>query len=263
MSCDRWNHLAETFEDEVCDITVNDSNRVMHRLITKVQQHSCGTLVDLGCGIGTFIRRFGSRFRNVIGVDYSQRILARAKEHCSKMPQVQWVCANMQKAVDLIGPTSDLTTCLNVITSSSGACRYSQWTAVRKITRPGGFVLVAVPSLESAKMIALNTNSRSARRRFARLDFGLVHSGDEFQKYYSEAELRNEMLRHRFIVRAVRRIRYPWAEEGLRLPRGTNCSDPWDWVCLAQLAAVVRNGTGNLQLRKGWGPTALAGMQGT
>lgn len=235
MNRDQWNRLASEFEEEVCDITANDRNHVLQRLVAQVPRTSRSVLVDLGCGIGNFIQQFGSLFRHVVGVDYSPRMLGRARDRCSSLRQVRWLCTNIRRAPRAIGHRADLTVCLNVITSPSASCRKALWASVRAVTKPGGFALVVVPSIESASMIAgLDDNERKARGRAATIGGALVACGSDLQKYYCGREVRELIASHGLIVHSFRRVFYPWSQEGLPVPRACPSRYPWDWACLAR-----------------------------
>lgn len=233
MNRDHWNELAESFEDEVMDMVQTDRNGVLEHMVTSIPDNRRSTLIDLGCGIGTFIKSFGTMFDEVVGVDVSNRMLSRAKERCADLQNTRWMCADLKTAAEKLNRRADVTVCLNVITSSQLRRRRAQWTSVKKITQPGGFVIVGVPSLESAKMV-------SATDADVDTDItgeGLVSRDGVYQKFFSKAEIVEALSNRGFEVRRIKRVYYPWSEEGLdEAPRGAK-SYPWDWACLAQLAA--------------------------
>ena len=236
MNREKWNRLANRFEDEVCDIAATDRNHVLQRLMSKVRpSQRRSVLVDLGCGIGTFIRQFGSLFKEVVGVDVAPRMVARTKDCCSRLPQLRWLCMDIQRVPRVVGSCADLTACLNVITSSVATRRDAQWASVTAITKPGGFALIVVPSIESAHLVAnLKDNGRKARHQSAELNRGLVRCGNDLQKYYSRSELRTTMAHHGLMVDTIRRVFYPWTEEGVPRQRAPATLYPWDWACLAR-----------------------------
>lgn len=227
-----WDRLAAEFEDRVCDITARNSGRVIRELVEAAQsKRRRPVLVDLGCGIGTFIHRFGDRFSKVIGVDFSAAILARAEELCRSLDRAQWLCLDVGKAGRVIGPKADLTVCLNVITSPSHSKRRALWSSVASVTRKGGRALVVVPSKESAEMVASTTGRRL---RGADMERGLVPAGGDLQKYFGEAELDEVLTNHGFVVESMRRATFPWADEGLPQRDRIRAPRPWDWAVLAR-----------------------------
>ncbi len=64
VSRKEWDKLADDFEKEVCDITretKDDRIASLFGLLKFDPQKS--VLVDLGCGLGTFLGRYGHHFR--------------------------------------------------------------------------------------------------------------------------------------------------------------------------------------------------------
>ena len=75
-----WNELADDFEEPVCDIVASETNDQLRRFVRAARPlPKKPVLVDLGCGIGTFIHTFGRPFDKIIGVEYApQHHRARA-----------------------------------------------------------------------------------------------------------------------------------------------------------------------------------------
>ena len=242
MNRDRWNRLAHEFEASVCDIAATDVKRVLRGLVTKaIPRRGKSVLVDLGCGIGTFLYLFGSLFTEAIGVDYSTKMLTRARGRCVGSKRIKWLCLDIFRASRKIRASADVVACLNVITSPRAAQRQRLWDCVVSVMKPGGYALIVVPSLESAAMVAKVRSERTGSRdREDRLiGEGLVRAGKDIQKYYGEEELRGQASDLGLRVEAIRRVSYPWDEEGLEARSGRRTVRPWDWVCLARLPRRV------------------------
>src|SRR5215470_14887468 len=112
-----WNRLADDFESEVCDITREEQSGKLERYVNAVKlPRRDAVLVDLGCGIGTFISKFGSRFARVVAVEHASKILARAKASCVCTAPVKWMVMDVARAGEAVGTCADLTVCMNVIT---------------------------------------------------------------------------------------------------------------------------------------------------
>ena len=225
MSQRAWNRLASRFEDEVCDITAT-SGDVLVELVDLVRPNRRQTLVDAGCGIGTFLQRFGRRFGRVYAFDFADRMVRRARDRCRQLKNVTWRAMPLEDAAAALGAVAHLAVCLNVITAPDERLRRRQWESLAGLVRPGGHVLAVVPSLESAQFVAqsqhLPLDSEQAD--------GLLRRTDTPQKHYTRSSLRHCIRRHGLTVRSIRRISYPWDEEGLE---SVTRQEPWDWVCLA------------------------------
>ena len=231
----QWNALADDFETEVCDITREAVSDQLNRYIAQIRLPKRATLVDLGCGLGTFIHQYHSLFARITGAEFAPRIIARAKKQCAGVPNVSWLTMDMARSAKIIGTVADLTVCMNVITSPSASVRKGQWDAVTRVTKPGGFALIVVPSLESDVMV---DTAMSPGREIAPAANGLVQRGEEFQKHYKRRELRDIFAVQGFAPARVGRVYYPWAKEGIRRPRAARVKAPWDWACLAQRCAA-------------------------
>ena len=95
MNRRRWRELATRFEAEVTDTPRSDVRGVL-RQVMKDCSRGAGrkTLVDLGCGQGTLLRRHGRPFRRVVGVDFAEAALKVAARRCRGLKNAEWVCAD-------------------------------------------------------------------------------------------------------------------------------------------------------------------------
>lgn len=219
-----WDRLADDFASETCDITREESARQMARYVglAKVPRQGA-VLADLGCGVGTFIARFGKRFQTVHGVEFAPKIIAHAKARCGSA--VHWLTMDIPRAAKTIGGVADLTVCLNVITQPRETDREKLWTAVAAVTKPGGSALVVVPSMESERMVVWRGATQNWRAG------GLVERDGVWQKHYERADLAEIFERHGFTPTRIGRAHYPWSVEGMRARKGVK---PWDWIALAR-----------------------------
>ena len=231
----QWNRLAERFNSSVCDITSGERGRVIHELVeSALDRRSRPVMVDVGCGVGTFIRRYGRRFEESVGVDFAERMLRGARRRCAKVPRVRWVCSAVEDVPKKVGRISDFTVCMNVLTSPSAALRRRQWRALGQITHPGGCLLVVLPSFESAAFVAEVEERMNPGSSAQREADGTVHRGRARQKHYTRAELRESAERAGFRVLKTPKVHYGWVDEGLSPSRShARGRYPWDWALFA------------------------------
>ena len=224
-----WNKLADAFESDVCDITREETADLVRRYVALARpRRKNAVLVDLGCGVGTFIHRYGNRFAKIYGVEFAPRIIARATRLCANMTGITWMTSDIPPAAKAIGRQADLTVCMNVITSSSAAKRAALWSSVAAVTRKGGYALVVVPSLESERLVAVERGEPQPRAS------GLVKRDDAIQKHYTREELKDIFAGHGFAVKRIGRAHYPWSIEGVRETKARRANRPWDWMCVAE-----------------------------
>ena len=235
MNRAQWNHLADDFETEVCDIAREGTDDQLGRYVGALRLYpKSSVLVDLGCGLGSFIRRFQDRFLKITAVEYAPRIIARAKKNCAGVTKVRWLTMDIPRSARTIGAVADLTVCLNVITSPSQAKRNAIWKAIASVTKPNGHALIVVPSLESERMVQQAGRRGRRTKVLAAMPGGLVQRDDAVQKHFERRELDTILSRYGFIVVRLGRAYYPWSKEGMRKPRFAGARQPWDWVCLAR-----------------------------
>ena len=222
-----WDRLADEFASETCDITREESADEMERFVALARLPKKGAvLADLGCGIGTFIARFGARFDTIHGVEFAPRIIAHAKRRCGA--EVNWLTMDVPRAAKAIGRVAHLTVCLNVITQSGAAARAKLWESVGAVTQSGGCALVVVPSMESERMVVEMGADANWRRG------GLVERDGVWQKHYEEAELAEVFKANGFARPRIGRAHYPWSVEGMRQTKARRGKRPWDWIALAR-----------------------------
>jgi SAM-dependent methyltransferase len=230
-----WNEIADDFEDYVCDVAVDETNDQLRRFVNATRPSpKSSVLVDLGCGIGSFIQKFGHRFKEIVGVEYAPRIIARAKERCADIEGIEWLTMDAARAAKRIGTRADLTVCLNVITSVSAPVRNAQWAGVASIAKPGGHALLVLPSLESEEMLQAQSLRDKRNEKFEITDEGLVETEGSFQKHYRQDEVIAVASSHGFEVKRIARIVSAWSRTGMRKPRGGEWENPWDWIVLAK-----------------------------
>ncbi len=235
LSRAHWNRLAARFNSSVCDITAGERGGVVDALVQEaLRRRPRPVVIDIGCGVGTFIRRYGRRFEESIGVDFAERMLRGARRRCAKVPRTRWVCAGVVEAPAKVGCRADLTVCMNVLTTPDAALRRRQWRALGRITKPGGCVLVVLPSFESAEFVARVQDRLDPGSSASRFDDGSVHRGRARQKHYTRAELRAAAEDAGFRVLRLPKVHYHWSDEGLAPPnRVARGRYPWDWALLA------------------------------
>ncbi|MEI9994619.1 MAG: class I SAM-dependent methyltransferase [Rhizomicrobium sp.] len=235
MSRKEWDKLADAFEREVCDITRETRTdriaRIVRGLSLKAKKP---VLVDLGCGLGTFVARYGGLFAHSYAVEHAPRIIARAKKALAGRKDVTFLTSNIPPAAKKIGRRADLAVCMNVITMPEDRIRESMWNGIARVTRKGGHALIVVPSIESDRMVERVAYGTSLAQAKAEAPGGLVDRGGARQKHFARDELHEILGRHGFRVSKLQRVTYPWQKEGLRKPRGAGTRLPWDWLVLAE-----------------------------
>ena len=67
--------------------------RFVERMMERFQDYgsvepSCASILEIGCGVGRFAKPLACRFKHVVGVDISAKMVEVAWEYCSSLPNV-------------------------------------------------------------------------------------------------------------------------------------------------------------------------------
>jgi ubiquinone/menaquinone biosynthesis C-methylase UbiE len=187
-------------------------------------------VLDAGCGTGSFFRKFGRSFGSKTGVDHSAQMLALASARCRGLDDCRWLRASVLRLPASLRGGADLVVCANVLTFVPAATCVRALRQVAGASRRGGWLLLVLPALESHDaVVALETG----RPQPARGDSAVVRRDDRMQRFYTAAGARGLAARAGLHAITVRRLWYPWRDEGiLRPPPGR--SAPWDWLVTAR-----------------------------
>ena len=230
----RWRRLAEQFDRDVTDTPRNDAHGVIRRGITKAAGERCNrTLVDLGCGPATLIRRHAPLFARAVGVDFADPVIALARRRCASRPNAELLCADVARAGDLLPRTADVLACMNVVTSTSARKREAIGRALAAVARPRATLLLVVPAFESVEHVhacclARNYETRPPPRS------GLISRAGDAQKFWTERELRTALARWGFTGARLEPVRVPWSDEGMNAADMRGLAGPWDWLAVAK-----------------------------
>lgn len=232
MNARDWDRLAAAYESEVCDIFVRDRRKVIAGwLKARGLLRGGKTALDLGCGIGSFFKRHGRHFGEKTGTDHSRRMLRIAARRCRAVPDCHWQQADAQKLPPKLRGYADLVICSNVITFvSAAACRRAM-RETRDAAKPGGWLLFILPALDSHDaVVAVETGQPLVRRKQST---AIVRRDDRMQRFYTATGTRQLATRAGLRSITVRKVWYPWSDEGItRPPRGHE--PPWDWCVTAR-----------------------------
>jgi len=227
MNADDWDKLANDYAAEVCDIFMHDRRGVISGWLKSTGLlKGRRTVLDIGCGIGSFFRKYGRSFGAKIGTDHSDRMLHFARSRCRDQADITWERADVFALPARWRAGTDLAICANVLTFvAPGACRRALRQIVRTV-KPGGRVLLIIPSLESHDlMVALEHHRAAPRRKFT----AVVRRDDRRQRFHTAAGITPLTAGLGLTDIRVQKVWYPWADEGIIIhPRGAE--PPWDWL---------------------------------
>lgn len=227
MNAQDWDKLADAYAREVCDIFMRDRRGVIARWL-KSEKLLTGrrTVIDVGCGIGSFFRKYGRHFGPKIGGDHSSRMLHYARRRCRTQPDITWTRADVLALPPAWRARADLVVCANVITFVAATACQRALAQITRTLKPGGRALLIIPALESHDaVVTLETGRAAPARRFT----AVVPRDDRRQRFFTADGITRLATRAGLAQVRVQKVWYPWIDEGVtRAPRGAE--PPWDWL---------------------------------
>lgn len=242
--------MALRYEAEIFSVLEHDRSKLISKA---VRRHGKKTqaATDVGCGIGHFLPLLSARFRSVFAVDLSPRCIAKAQAAHPRLANVAY------RAVDLAAPgarlpPADFALCVNVAIAPSIAHRNRLLDATCRHVRPGGHLVLVVPSLESAsfvdfRLIEWNLRDGMKPNRAVRGGFrayrpignpraheGVVRIDQVETKHYLREELLVLLENRGLRTLEIEKIEYPWSTEFAGPPRWMKAPFPWDWLFVAR-----------------------------
>ncbi|MGH7592457.1 MAG: methyltransferase domain-containing protein [Gemmatimonadales bacterium] len=233
-----WDRMAERWDREIFNTLYHDKSRV---ITTELKRSSVGarSVADFGCGTWLYFPLLCRLFQEVQGFERSRACVriatARFRKHAGIAVHPASTATRRRGAFDVV-------LCVNVVIHPSVRGRMSVMGAVRSLLVPGGTLILVVPSLESATMVA-RVEQRALRRqgRPGTGDWdvdtdrhGVVAIEGLPTKHFTRPELRDTLERLGWKVSRVRRVPYSWQSQGVRPGPGGRRRLPWDWIAVAR-----------------------------
>jgi len=249
-----WDRSAKKyFDDVVSPFAEGVKNPIFWYLDNKITGNTKEmSVIDIGCGIGNFLPIISIKFANVIGIDFSPKMIEYAQEKTKSYSNIQLL---VRDARDL----SEFHTKFDVAVSVNSVL-LPKITDVEKILREanlvlkeGGTLLAVFPAMEAFLYRALliqekameDGTSEEEALKIARNDLqentpcdfesGVVKYPDCQQKNYYLFELKYRLWKAGFTNIKVRKVHYPWeVYEDDTLLAFHDKQKLWDWFVYAK-----------------------------
>lgn len=245
MNLTYWNRAAACYDDDIFSVLRNDRNGVLLRAMDQVANPR-GVAGDLGCGSGIILPEVARRFGRVHAIDLSPKLVEIARASCRRFTNIEYGAADLSRRGKALAtlPKLDVVVNVNVLIAESRSLREAILENLIRALRPGGHLLLVVPSLESVLWTTTRLAEWNRRRRTPRLPDkvvdakrtgeGIVKIEGVPTKHYLREELELEMTTRGLKVQALEKIEYHWDTEFDEAPKWMGAPFPWDWMCLAQ-----------------------------
>ena len=242
-----WDRVAARYFDEIVSPLREGVPRPLLRALDAVPGAARKTAGDLGCGIGTLLPALSGRFRQVLAIDFSPAMLARARRTC---PRRNLTLARADLAdLRAFRGRLDVAVTVNAVLAPDAERLTAIFDNLRATLRPGGRLLGVFPAMEAVLYQGLLIHERErraygatrARSRTSRIlerrKFDFVHGtyaeNGRVQKFFYAFELEYRLRRAGFRRIRVGRLPYPWGPGLGGYERFPGEPPMWDWLVRA------------------------------
>ncbi|HEX2612496.1 MAG TPA: class I SAM-dependent methyltransferase [Fibrobacteria bacterium] len=235
-----WDRVARDYDGEIFDSLASDRNGVMLRHLDRFASPR-GTAFDVGCGVGKYAPALSKRFRTVRAADLSAECIRHAKALHGNLKNVQFHKGDLSREKVAQGK-ADFVLCTNVLIMPSEKMRAGILKGLSGMLKPGGGLLLLVPSLESSLYAHARRAEwlrRSPRTRVAAATSlpsgkgvlaGLLSIDGVPTKHWLKEELDVTLRAAGFKDVTVEKVEYDWSTEFADPPRWMKDPYPWDWA---------------------------------
>lgn len=250
MNADHWDDLAPRYDEEVFNVLAHDrEGRLARQIAAAAGPRRCAS--DLGCGPGRFLPLLAENFQRVYAVDHSPQLVAQAERHCAEYHNIRYLVADVAGLADRLPPVH-LALSVNALLTPALDRQRQMLDVFAEHVRPGGTLLLVVPSLESAhltRQMLIEWNLREGATSVAALREGfpdasareaqdarqgVLEVGGVPTKHFLREELLALLQLRTFRVQEIAKLRYPWTTEFHAPPEWMQAPYPWDWMVVAQ-----------------------------
>ena len=231
-----WDRMAARWDAEIFNTLEQDKRQVIAAELKRSSAHA-KSIADFGCGIGIYFPLLSQLFDRVVGFERSRACVQIAKRRYRAYPNV---AVYPSTAVGDRRHTFDVALCVNVAMHPSLRGRLTVLRALRALLVPRGKLLLVLPSLESATMVARAEREMRAKRGETGIgDWdveshprGVVGIEGVPYKHYTKRELRATLESLGFSVSRIRRVEYSWSSQDVRPGSKFRGKLPWDWIAV-------------------------------
>jgi SAM-dependent methyltransferase len=244
-----WSRAAATYESDFIDPYRPDVRSPLLSVLTRLAGPGGKTASDLGCGIGPLLPFLAERFTAVHAVDFAEGMLARARERCRGLANVEFHHRSLTDLAPLAGRI-DVAVAVNSLVMPDLRVLEATLRQVRAALRPGGQFVGIVPAMDAVhyynmllldRALASGQPLAAARKNAAHhgehalYDFAFgqfCYEGIE-QHFWQPFEVRYRLRRAGFRVVGLRHVRLSWQQ--FACGRDLEAyPPPWDWFFLAR-----------------------------
>jgi SAM-dependent methyltransferase len=243
-----WSRAAATYEQDFIDPYLPGVRNPLPAALAALASPE-KTAADLGCGVGPLLPALAGQFGRVVAVDFADGMLARARERCRGLKNVEF----LHRALTDLSPLADqvdVAVAVNSLVMPDLDDLEKTLGAVHEALRPGGRFLGVVPAMDAVHyytMLLVDRARRTgmpadqARQNAARhgehalydFAFGGFRYQGIAQHFWQPFEVRYRLRRAGFRRVRLAKVHLSWSQFACaRDLQGQ--PPPWDWFFRAE-----------------------------
>jgi SAM-dependent methyltransferase len=252
-----WSKAAEFYDREFIDPYREAVRSPLHRELEAIANPAAKTVADLGCGLGPLLPFLAERFGKVIGIDFAEGMLARAREHCARYKHVELRHLALTNLASLACQV-DVAIAVNSIVMPDVSDQEQALREIYQCLRPDGVFLGILPAMDAVHYFTMLLVDRSleagkpieqARQNAAHHNdhslydfaFGQFRFKGLDQHFWQPFEIRYRFRRAGFAAVKLQRVWLDWKQFSCAKELG-KYRPPWDWFFLASKSKLGAKG---------------------
>ncbi len=251
-----WSQAAEFYHSEFIDPYREAVRSPLHRELEALADPA-KTVADMGCGLGPLLPFLAERFGKVIGIDFAEGMLTRAREACAAYQNVELQQMALTSLAPLAGKL-DVATAVNSIVMPDVTDQERALQQIFQCLRPGGVFLGILPSMDAVHYFTMLLVDRSleAGRPIEQARLNAAHHNDHSfydfafgqfrfrgldQHFWQPFEIRYRFRRAGFGSVKLKRVWLDWKQFSCAKEL-EKYRPPWDWFFLASKSELGAKG---------------------
>ncbi len=245
MDKNDWDRIADDYYTEILS-PLKDSYKNPLFEDLKRESGKGKTVIDLGCGLGELTKFLSSRFKKVVGVDFSPKMVENAKKKNSKIKNAEFFVADLNN-LKKYNKQFDVAIAVNSIIADKTKSVDHILREIFNLLKPGGRLFVVLPSMEVYlfestllidKELAKGKTQKQARKKAEKLinqkehDFlqGTITFDGDTEKCFYGFEIPYRFRKAGFTKIQIGKVLYSWKEFSRAGQAYFKHADlPWDW----------------------------------
>lgn len=146
----RWNFEVDDYETKILHPYLVKENNPLLNYINSIKKEEELTIADFGCGIGTFVDELTSnhKFKNIYGIDYSDKMIESCKFRCRFCKNVKIIKMDMKDLTPLYDEF-DIVFSINSILPREPHDTEKIFIEIAKTLKPSGKFVAILPSFDT------------------------------------------------------------------------------------------------------------------